>query len=138
MTSLDLATKQRKSLSNLVVGLIAVCSLAACHKNGPSAKDASPALPESDALLAADGGDAASAVPAGSFASSFASAYCEGIADCCHQAGFDSSSCQATLQPQVAALVTLRTADPSVVFDEAAAANCTNVYRAALAACTDP
>jgi hypothetical protein len=76
-------------------------------------------------------------VPSNSFATSFASTFCDSIAACCRQAGYDPSSCRATLEPLLTASANLRLSSPNVVYDEVVAANCLNAERAALVACTD-
>jgi len=147
--------QQRRTLSAHIVVLVALCGLAACHKNNAGGGDASPTLLGNDASSIAAGEDAPSAV-AGSDASSiaasgdassplsannfpvtFADTVCPSIATCCQQSGVDSSSCQTTLQAAVAAWVAKNTSDPKVVFDQDAAARCIEVTRAAFTACTD-
>jgi hypothetical protein len=72
------------------------------------------------------------------FPTAFASNYCDNIAACCRQAGYDPSSCRTTLEPRLAALASQRLSNPKVVYDGAGARNCMFAYRDALTACTNP
>jgi hypothetical protein len=127
-----------------LLGLAALGTSGACHTTSSTGKgacaagsDAAPAVVGSDAASTTIGADAASTGPAGTFAAAFASTFCDSLAGCCRQAGFDPSLCLATVQPQMTAIFTLRAADPKVRFDEAAGTSCINAYRTALTACTD-
>ena len=154
MTYLDFAAQQRRTVSAHLVGLVALCSLAACQKNSASGWDASATVPGSDASSIGTGSDApataagsdVSPTVAGSdssplstdnFPITFANAVCSSIAACCQKVGLVSSSCQATLQAVVAAWVTKNTSDPKVAFDPDAAARCIEVTRTGFTACTD-
>jgi hypothetical protein len=143
MAYIDLSARRRIFS---VLGLAALCSAGACHTTSTSGKDASatgggsdaaPTVAGSDASSSTAGADATPTSPAGTFAAAFASTFCDSLAGCCRQAGFDPSPCLATVQPQVTAIFTLRATDPKIQFDEAAGASCINAYRTALTTCTD-
>jgi hypothetical protein len=111
----------------VLVGVPATMSLGACggDSKGGGAEDqdsiAGPVGPVSE----------------NGFAAAFTSTFCDSIADCCRQTGYDPSSCRTTLAPQMTALLNLRLSSPNVVYDETASANCLNAYRSAFVACTD-
>ena len=81
-------------------------SLGAC--SGNSADQGSPVAATgtggAGGVVAANGGGGAGglglagSVPSNDFATLFATTYCDSIAPCCQRAGYDSSSCRATLE----------------------------------------
>lgn len=78
-------------------------------------------------------------VAAQGFGQKFADAYCGAIGPCCarEKYAFTESTCVEAAKALLDAAVAEYTSYPGVVFDEAAAGDCIELYRAAATACTD-
>jgi hypothetical protein len=128
--------KQVGRLAMLAWLLSGAATLAACHEDTKcgGAYGGSDAAPVSGN---ADGGSDATPVSGVTFAVSLASTFCDSIAACCRQSGYDSSLCRSTLEPYLTAAFTVLLSDSRVALDEAGATRCLAAYRAALSACTD-
>jgi hypothetical protein len=77
-------------------------------------------------------------VPKKDFSTNFANAYCEGIKGCCTASGItaDTTNCKTLLTSQMNAALE-RFEGKKITFTEAAAGDCIDAYRSALASCTD-
>ena len=76
-------------------------------------------------------------VPHADFASTFAPSYCNSIQNCCSRSGYDSSTCQSSLQAQLNAALVTAAANPKIAYDSAAAARLVNAVVALNTGCTD-
>ena len=126
MACMNLGEVRAKIAAGWLLCVVSATGLAACDGGSRKQGDAGPS----------DAGPV-KPIPASSFAATFAAAYCESIAPCCTQTGNDSTGCQATLEAEMAAFVTVDTSNTKLAYDETAAGNCIAAVRATLSACTD-
>ena len=121
MTYVNLREVRSEIAAGCLLCLLSATGIPACDGSSKKQSDAGPAKPTA----------------AGDFAGALAAAYCTGLAACCKQAGYDSTSCRVTLEAQMGAIVTVNASNPKHTYDEAAAGDCIAALGAAASACTD-
>lgn len=84
-------------------------------------------------------GPGSTAIGRTNFISQLATAFCEGIANCCTQYAIphDTAACKVVLQAQLNNEWAEELANPAIGFDLNAAGRCIDAYRNAVTACTD-
>jgi hypothetical protein len=100
-------------------------------------------MPSRDIDRGADGGANvgpsvdAEPISTATFPETFASTYCDNIAECCRQAGYDSSACYDRAAQIMAALMAYNTTDWGRVLEPTVAVRCLDAFATGLRACTD-